>query len=278
MDISEFNKKIRARDFHLEYYPGIRSILIEDIIGTITRTGLFDEHPVMLRHEESHKNSYAKDTEGLLRGLESGQSIHIRNLERIIDAKNPLVKLFFQIQDENAYIADSISCFITPPGGKALSIHHDETDIFTLQLKGNKKWELFGRNVSDRPATYKPEDVEKTREFVVGPGDFFYLPKGTIHQVNGMDNTSVSIAFIYRPITYSTLIRKLTDEFLEMSELGKENAALEVDKSETQRLLLNLKKYIQAIDENDIEFLIHKLASQQKVKQNETLKLLEKIQ
>lgn len=277
MDSSELYKKIEAREFHLDYFPEIEDISVEEILENITRTGILEEHPVMLRHEELNKNKYAQTSDDLLRGLESGQSIHVRNLERIIDNKSPLVKWFFKIQKENAYIADSISCFITPPNSKALSIHHDETDIFTLQLKGHKKWELFNRVVSDKPATYKPEEVEKSKEFIVKKGDFFYLPKGTIHHVSSMGDTSVSVAFIYKPITYSTIIKQLVNEFIDVNELTKENMPFEVNKEDVLRLLKQFQNYIQVIDEGDVEFLMHKILSQQRIKENTVQALLDKI-
>lgn len=277
MDTTLLSQKIKAREFHLERYEDIQAIQLEEVIGCVARTGLFDEHPVMLRHEEAGRNNYARNMNNLLSGLDEGQSIHVRHMERILDNRHPLVRLFFQIQEENAYVADSISCFISPPGGKALSIHHDETDIFTLQLRGNKKWELFERVVSQVPATYMASEVKKQQEFVASAGDFFYLPKGTIHNVCSLDNTSVSIAFIYKPLTYKTVVMELVSQFMDLHSLGAENLPLDLNPDELNIVLEKLRKYTSAIDQQDVEVLMHNLLAARRLKLSDSAKLMEKL-
>ena len=231
----------------------------------------------MLRHEEYGKNSYAESYEDLLKGLDLGQSIHIRNVERLLPTDHPLVSLFFDIEHCGYYMADSISCFVSPPNSKAISIHHDENDIFTYQLQGSKSWEIYNRTVSDMPRTYTAEEVDKQTEFVAKAGDFFFLPKGMIHNVGTQNEMSVSVAFVYNPVTYKMVFRKLIDEFLSFHEIAAENLGGQQQPEEFMEMNQKLQQFLSITRHDDATFLINKILTEGKMKRNSDKDLINKV-
>ncbi|CAN7948177.1 unnamed protein product, partial [Ixodes hexagonus] len=76
------------------------------------------------------------------------------------------------------------NAYITPAGSQGLAPHHD--DVFIMQLEGEKCWKLH-KPVTELARIYSkdftPEEIgEPTHEFTLKPGDFLYMPRGTIHQ------------------------------------------------------------------------------------------------
>lgn len=78
------------------------------------------------------------------------------------------------------------NAYITPAGSQGLAPHHDDVEVFIVQLEGEKNWKLH-KPVTELARIYSkdftPEEIgEPTHEFTLKPGDFLYMPRGTIHQ------------------------------------------------------------------------------------------------
>lgn len=239
---------------------------LEYLLNIFSRPGIFKEHPVMLRNKDPKKSSYASNINDLINGLKNDKSIHVRNLERILDIEHPIVNLFNKIQTECNLIGDSISCFVTPPNSKALTIHHDENDIFTLQLVGSKKWELFQQDTSGIQKTYLENEVTLKKEFTTNKGNFFYIPKGTIHNVQGLDSESLSIAFIFKPILNKDIILSLINQFLSFNKFSNKTQTIEIDTSELNSVIENLQLFLNSIEHDDLQYVIDKKINSEQMK------------
>jgi ribosomal protein L16 Arg81 hydroxylase len=92
-----------------------------------------------------------------------------------------------------------------------LGPHHDETEIFTLQIAGRKRWRLYHRNTRvDGAAVYDPAEIgEAACELTLMPGDLLYTPRGLIHDV-GAEAASFSITIVFDPFTWRSLLDVLS--------------------------------------------------------------------
>jgi hypothetical protein len=103
-------------------------------------------------------------------------------------------------------------CFQQPVGvhgfwsaaGAKAPVHHDEYDLFAIQLIGRKRWFVStGRSELPNAWPHAPDGPERLGEYAVlemSPGDLLYLPRGTTHRTESIsDSIHLSIGFI--PLT-----------------------------------------------------------------------------
>ena len=104
---------------------------------------VFEQQMVSLR-AKGDSVSLAPSTPGdIYARLRQGASLQFRKMERFLPVRAPLRQLYRDILLRLQHPGVSISCFVTPPGTELLGAHHDETDVFTLQVAGRKRWRLF---------------------------------------------------------------------------------------------------------------------------------------
>ena len=102
--------------------------------------------------------------------------------------------------------------------GKA-PIHHDNLDLIVIQMVGRKRWFLAPETASlpndwdvipkGTPRLDNPEVVE------VGPGDLLYLPRGTTHRVEAMED-SIHLSVSFTPLTLRDAIIACLDHLSDM--------------------------------------------------------------
>jgi ribosomal protein L16 Arg81 hydroxylase len=88
--------------------------------------------------------------------------------------------------------------YLTPPGNQGAKVHYDTHDVFVLQIKGSKRWTIYGTPVElplkDQdfdPAQHDPG--ERTREFELCAGDAAYIPRGWAHEARSTETVSLHI-------------------------------------------------------------------------------------
>ncbi|XP_078449712.1 ribosomal oxygenase 2 isoform X2 [Lampetra planeri] len=103
--------------------------------------------------------------------------------------------------------------YVTPPGSQGLAPHHDDVEVFILQLEGEKHWRLYTPLVPLAKA-YSPDLSQvaigpPTHEFTLQAGDLLYFPRGTIHQADtpagGCHSTHLTIS-TYQNNTWGDLL------------------------------------------------------------------------
>jgi len=77
--------------------------------------------------------------------------------------------------------------FRTPPSSGGFKAHHDEVEVFMLQLSGAKHWRLHTCPSGPLPRTYCWEYEEGSlgkpvMELLLQAGDLLYFPRGTVHR------------------------------------------------------------------------------------------------
>jgi ribosomal protein L16 Arg81 hydroxylase len=115
--------------------------------------------------------------------------------------------------------SEDVDLFLAGPDS-ALGAHFDTTDVFTVQLCGERRWlvdrecdvEKVRARVRDRgwyPAQEIPFSGE-TEEFVLRPGDALYVPAYAVHQVTGV-SWSVSLSLGLRAFNEVDLLEHMLD-------------------------------------------------------------------
>lgn len=81
------------------------------------------------------------------------------------------------------------NAYLTPPNSQGFAPHWDDIDAFILQLEGQKRWRLYAptseMNILPLRSSrdFNREELgEKIFDVVLQPGDFLYLPRGTVHE------------------------------------------------------------------------------------------------
>ncbi|XP_064473711.1 ribosomal oxygenase 2-like [Ornithodoros turicata] len=136
---------------------------------------------------EQKGRATVKKLEQLLK--EKGATLQVHQPQRWIDG------LWEALEQMECLFGCLVGCnaYITPPRSQGLAPHHDDVEVFVLQLEGVKSWKLY-KPPSELPRTYskdfsQDEIGSPTHEFTLQPGDLLYMPRGTIHQAHTPDDS-----------------------------------------------------------------------------------------
>ncbi|XP_065177543.1 ribosomal oxygenase 2-like [Sycon ciliatum] len=129
-----------------------------------------------------------------------------------------------QFQDSLWHLCSSLESFfgclvgsniyMTPGDSQGLAPHHDDVEVFIIQLEGRKHWRLYSpaeklaRTCSDDLDT---SDIgDPTHDIVLEAGDVMYFPRGTIHQADtpaGVPHSTHITISTYQNWTYGELLQ-----------------------------------------------------------------------
>ncbi|GAB6021278.1 hypothetical protein CHUAL_003897 [Chamberlinius hualienensis] len=112
--------------------------------------------------------------------------------------------------------------YITPPNAQGLPPHHDDVEVFILQLEGEKRWRLYQPKTElalDYSGDFKTEEIgEPMMDFVLKPGDLLYFPRGTIHQAETSTTLSSHITIsTYQHYSQGDYLQSVLPKILEES-------------------------------------------------------------
>jgi bifunctional lysine-specific demethylase and histidyl-hydroxylase NO66 len=95
------------------------------------------------------------------------------------------------------------NAYLTPPVAQGLDLHADPHDVFALQTHGSKRW------VVHAPGEAEPWDLE------LRAGDVLYLPAGTRHAAQTIDQPSLHLTIGVRTVRWRDLLRRAIDGVLD---------------------------------------------------------------
>jgi bifunctional lysine-specific demethylase and histidyl-hydroxylase NO66 len=92
-----------------------------------------------------------------------------------------------------------VNAYITPPASQGLGVHHDEHDVFVLQVYGRKRWEV-----------HDPDGRPENRLIVaeLTPGDCLYIPQRFPHAARTADTASIHLTVGVVPTTWADVLRR----------------------------------------------------------------------
>jgi len=102
----------------------------------------------------------------------------------------PLATLCAQLEEDLRCLVGA-NAYLTPPNSQGLAPHHDDVDVFVLQLEGTKTWCLH-EPVMTLPRDHSDDMDPRTlgrllMEVALEPGSLLYMPRGTIHYARTQD-------------------------------------------------------------------------------------------
>jgi hypothetical protein len=99
--------------------------------------------------------------------------------------------------------------------------HHDDMDLICIQLVGRKRW-LVSTEPAELPNAWQSIPKGPTRfgrhdTFEVGPGDLLYMPRGTTHATEALEE-SIHVSIGFTPLTLREALIACVDQ---MSDLDR---------------------------------------------------------
>jgi hypothetical protein len=98
-----------------------------------------------------------------------------------------------------------VNAYVTPPASRGLGVHHDEHDVFVLQVYGRKRWDVHDPDGG-------PEDRLVVAE--LAPGDCLYLPQRFPHAAWTAATASVHLTVGVVPTTWADVLHRVVTAVL----------------------------------------------------------------
>tara|TARA_R110002049_G_scaffold252264_2_gene427425 strand:- start:152604 stop:153764 length:1161 start_codon:yes stop_codon:yes gene_type:complete len=111
-------------------------------------------------------------------------------------------------------IDDLMMSYASDGGG--VGPHYDNYDVFLLQTRGQRQWEIGG-SYDDSSPTRKNLPVKILEEFhptecwVLNPGDILYLPPGVGHNGTALGDGCLTCSVGFRAPSHNEILREFTD-------------------------------------------------------------------
>lgn len=195
-----------------------RLITLADVERYLSMQEIFIRHSVtMPRQGYGIPDPPPVSISELYERMLDGSSLRMRRMECFIDPSAPVLCLLRGMDLALQHPRESLSCYVAPPNAVGLGPHHDETEIFTLQISGMKRWRLYHRIDSDCPGIHTPEQLsEPVHDFILEAGDLLYLPHGWVHEVTS-EAPAFSLTIVFDPIKWSAVLDVLVAKLVATS-------------------------------------------------------------
>jgi bifunctional lysine-specific demethylase and histidyl-hydroxylase NO66 len=105
-----------------------------------------------------------------------------------------------------------VNAYITPPASRGLGVHHDEHDVFVLQVYGRKRWDVHD---PDGPPDHRLIEAE------LAPGDCLYIPQRFPHAAWTAQTASVHLTVGVVPVTWADVVRRAVTSVVEDALSGE---------------------------------------------------------
>jgi hypothetical protein len=98
--------------------------------------------------------------------------------------------------------------------------HHDDYDLIAIQLMGHKRW-YISTDPASLPNPWKsgpvpPPTLAHHQVVDVAPGDLLYLPRGTDHRVDALNEPSLHLSIGFLPLTLREAIIAAVDHLADL--------------------------------------------------------------
>jgi lysine-specific demethylase/histidyl-hydroxylase NO66 len=154
-------------------------------IGSLTRKVRIGSRPV----------DDLVDVDAVHDALAEGATLVLQGLHR---SWPPVANVCRALEDALTHPAQA-NAYLTPPVAQGLNLHADPHDVVVVQTAGRKRWVV-------RP------DGEAAWDLELGPGDVLYLPSGTRHAAQTLDEPSLHLTLGVRTVSWRHLVRRAIDE------------------------------------------------------------------
>jgi bifunctional lysine-specific demethylase and histidyl-hydroxylase NO66 len=105
-----------------------------------------------------------------------------------------------------------VNAYITPPASRGLGVHHDEHDVFVLQVYGRKRWDVHDPDGQPGERLIEPE---------LAPGDCLYIPRRFPHAAWTAQTASAHLTVGVVPVTWADVLRRAVTSAVEDALSGE---------------------------------------------------------
>lgn len=145
----------------------------------------------------------------LAAALDDGYTIVVNNLQR----KSSEVAQLCRAMEKALFARCTVNLYLTGPGCQGLDAHYDDTDVFVLQIDGNKTWRVRegGRVLPLGNEEYLPlgKDEPVRSTYQLKSGDLLYIPRGVVHEAKTTTHRSVHLTVSVSSIRWVTLFERV---------------------------------------------------------------------
>lgn len=244
----------------------------DDILGEIalferlSDASFYAKHQVLMRQDTAREHDRQRkcyNPAEMLGFFKSGYSVFVPNYQDLLSPRSPLVDVARSITRLSGYPLRGMTCFCSPPQAQAMPAHVDPFDVYTLQLRGSKRWIIeTGRPPAGAPSVEGCPEAH-TVTIDLRQGDLLYIPANMRHSVVSLDDVSLSIAIVIRPLTEKDVTRTALDAFLRSRDPGFLTPRHDgVDRKEAlvsiKETLSDLSSFIAKVDPRTIADELHR--------------------
>jgi hypothetical protein len=144
----------------------------------------------------------ALDTRKVAAYLDQGYTLVIKDAALF----SPRLQRFSNSLQHDLRSYAQVNVYLTPGGGRGFEVHHDTHDTLTIQLAGEKTWQIYEPLV-ELPLESQPfhsgtkvPNLRPRSEARLRAGDTLYIPRGFPHEARAADATSLHATFALMPI------------------------------------------------------------------------------
>jgi lysine-specific demethylase/histidyl-hydroxylase NO66 len=213
------------------YFDGLMSL--EDLVDVLSRETLF--YPAVQVFQAGRQLAasdyttwwhYGRESHRLIDGdrlldlFDRGATLNILGLERM----NAQVQHLNAALERETGFPVHTTGFLTPARAANIPAHYDEVDFFVLQTYGRKRWRVWQSDtqlplVKGGDRTYgeghRALDAERLAgDYVLGPGDMLFVPRGLIHQTFTESAASFHITVGINPHRWYDAMKAIVDRAL----------------------------------------------------------------
>jgi len=147
------------------------------------------------------------DLNQLYKAYHEGHTLIVNALERFV----PEVARFTRVLQDEINHPVRANCYLSPAGTRGLHAHFDTHDVFVLQIEGAKTWKLYPGPELPLLGTFQPvlADAglgEPSQVVRLEPGDLLYVPRGTVHQAETSERSSLHMTVGLYPSQWVDLL------------------------------------------------------------------------
>jgi hypothetical protein len=182
-----------------------------DLSPIITHHAAAPTGPAPTIEAVSTRRDFARKIEAL---HANGYTVRVPDVRKL----TPQLQQFMRAAEAVLHKPLDAVAFWSRDDGKA-PVHCDETDLMVIQLVGRKRWFLACEQ-SPLPNEWEqipkgPPELNNPEVVEVGPGDLLYLPRGTTHCVEAMED-SIHLSVSFTPLTLREAIIACLDHLSDL--------------------------------------------------------------
>ncbi len=110
-----------------------------------------------------------------------------------------------------------VSFYATPKSSQALGVHSDGHDVLVIQLRGEKRWDIY-HDPHDAA-----RDAEQPQRYVIRSGGWLFVPTGMRHEVkNEGTEPSIHLTVGFHPLKWGTIFERSLERANRISSVLRE--------------------------------------------------------